>query len=82
MANENVELMIMDPHDTGNQEKGLYIITLNKDGEFVQIEPNALILASGSIYFSKNSIFTIDIFYHPTFRFFFGCLILFIFKCF
>ena len=52
--NGNVELMIMDPHVTGNPDKGLYIITLDKDGEFVKIEPDALVLASRSIYFSKN----------------------------
>ena len=52
--NGNVELMIMDPHATGNPDKGLYIITLDKDGEFVKIEPDALVLASRSIYFSKN----------------------------
>ena len=52
--NENVELMIMDPHDAGSQDKGLYIITLDKNGEFVQIEPNLLVHMSQSIYFSKN----------------------------
>ena len=52
--NENVELMIMDPHASVEPEKGLYIITLDKNGEFNQIEPDVLVLASHSIYFSKN----------------------------
>lgn len=52
--NENVDLMIMDPHDSGSAGKGLYIITLDKNGEFVQKEPEELILASGSIYFKEK----------------------------
>ena len=52
--NDNVDLMIMDPHDSGSAGKGLYIITLDKNGEFVQKEPEELILASTSIYFAEN----------------------------
>ena len=51
---ENIELMIMDPHASNNPEDGLYIITLDENGEFKQIEPEKLILASHSIYFSNN----------------------------
>ena len=51
---ENIELMIMDPHASNNPEDGLYIITLDENGEFKQIEPEKLILASRSIYFSYN----------------------------
>ena len=46
--------MIMDPHASNNPEDGLYIITLDENGEFKQIEPEKLILASHSIYFSNN----------------------------
>ena len=53
-GNDNVDLMIMDPHDSGSAGKGLYIITLDKNGEFVQKEPEELILASTSIYFAEN----------------------------
>lgn len=52
--NENIELMIMDPHATNEPEKGLYIITLDEKGEFKQIEPGLLVLASQAVYFSGN----------------------------
>ena len=52
--NENISLMIMDPHASKNPEEGLYIISLSANGEFIQIEPEKLILASLSIYFSDN----------------------------
>ena len=52
--NENISLMIMDPHASKNPEEGLYIISLAANGEFIQIEPEKLILASLSIYFSDN----------------------------
>ena len=52
--NGNISLMIMDPHASKNPEEGLYIISLAANGEFLQIEPEKLILASLSIYFSDN----------------------------
>ena len=52
--NDNIELMIMDPHATNEPEKGLYIITLDEKGEFKQIEPGLLVLASQAVYFSGN----------------------------
>ena len=52
--NENIEMMIMDPHAVNEPEKGLYIITLDEIGKFKQIEPEKLVLASGSIVFSNN----------------------------
>ena len=52
--NENIELMIMDPHATNEPEKGLYIITLDEKGKFKQIEPGLLVLASQAVYFSGN----------------------------
>ena len=52
--NDNIELMIMDPHATNEPEKGLYIISLDEKGEFKQIEPGFLVLASQAVYFSGN----------------------------
>ena len=49
--NENIEMMIMDPHAGSEPEEGLYIITLDEKGEFSRIEPEKLVLASHSIYF-------------------------------
>ena len=46
--------MIMDPHAINNPRDGLYIISLDANGKRIQIEPNNLILASNSIYFSDN----------------------------
>jgi len=52
--NGNISLMIMDPHAINNPRDGLYIISLDANGKRIQIEPNNLILASNSIYFSDN----------------------------
>ena len=52
--NENIELMIMDPHARSEPEEGLYIITLDEKGEFGRIEPEKLVLASPSIYFIEK----------------------------
>ena len=52
--NENISIIIMDPHAIKNPLDGLYIITLDVNGRFIQIEPNNHILVSGSIYFSYN----------------------------
>ena len=51
---ENIEIMIMDPHTSTKPEIGLYIITLDEKGEFQKIEPEELVLASSAIYFSGN----------------------------
>ena len=52
--NGNISLMIMDPRAINNPRDGLYIISLDANGKRIQIEPNNLILASNSIYFSDN----------------------------
>ena len=52
--NENIEMMIMDPHARSEPEEGLYIITLDEKGEFGRIEPEKLVLASPSIYFIEK----------------------------
>ena len=52
--NNNIEVIIMDPHTTVEAEKGLYIITLDENGGFVEINPPKLILAGSSIYFDEN----------------------------
>ena len=52
--NENIEMMIMDPHAISEPEEGLYIITLDEKGEFGRIEPEKLVLASPSIYFIEK----------------------------
>lgn len=51
---ENIELIIMDPHTYDKPEKGLYIIVLNKDGEFYNIIPFEHVLASKSVFFDRN----------------------------
>ena len=52
--NGNISLIIMDPHAVKIPIDGLYIITLDAYGRFIQIEPNKHILVSAYIYFSKN----------------------------
>lgn len=51
---EKISLMIMDPHSTIDPEKGLYIITLDENGGFIQIEPEGKVLASSAVFFNKN----------------------------
>ena len=50
----NISLMIMDPHSTIKPEMGLYIITLDENGGFINIEPNGKVLVSPAIFFNKN----------------------------
>jgi hypothetical protein len=52
--NNNIELIIMDPHAVKYPEIGLYIIILNDIGEFVGIIPNEFVLCSRSVKFSDN----------------------------
>lgn len=52
--NENIELMIMDPHSATKAEIGLYIIILDKNGEFFYMQPEKYVLASQAIYFSRG----------------------------
>ena len=51
---EKISLMIMDPHATNKPEMGLYIITLDENGGFIQIEPQGKVLVSYAIYFNNN----------------------------
>lgn len=52
--NENMEIIIMDPHAVDYPEIGLYIIVLNKEGEFLEVIPNEHVLCSKSVFFSNN----------------------------
>ena len=51
----NIELIIMDPHACPDAEKGLYIITLDNNGGFLEITPPEIVLASMSIYFAHKN---------------------------
>ena len=52
--NNNIELLIMDPHATDKPEDGLYIIILDESGDCLEIIPNKHVLASLAITFSYN----------------------------
>ena len=52
--NNNIELLIMDPHASDKTENGLYIIILDESGDFIEKIPNKHVLASLAITFSYN----------------------------
>ena len=44
----------MDPHAINKPEIGIYIITLDENGEFININPFEHVLASEAIMFSNK----------------------------
>ena len=57
-VNNNVELLILDPHASVKPICGVYIIVLNDLGDFVEIIPNQHVLASQSIAFNQYKFWT------------------------
>lgn len=52
--NNNIDLIFMDPHAINKPEIGIYIITLDENGEFININPFEHVLASEAIMFSNK----------------------------